>query len=47
LKEGAVSYLEKTRLDDADVLLQAVDYALILPRRDEFRQDAFLPNKLT
>jgi CheY-like chemotaxis protein len=46
MKEGAVSYLEKTRLDDPDVLLQAVDYALVLPRRDEFRQASFLPNKM-
>lgn len=44
LKEGAVSYLEKSRLEDPDALLYAVDYALILPRQDEFSQPAFLPN---
>jgi CheY-like chemotaxis protein len=43
-REGAVSYLEKSRLEDPDVLLQALDYALLLPRYDEFRQEAFLPN---
>src|ERR1700722_9299997 len=43
-REGAVSYLEKSRLEDPDVLLQAIDYALLLPRHDEFRQDAFPPN---
>jgi CheY-like chemotaxis protein len=45
LREGAVSYLEKSRLGDSDVLLQAIDYALILPRHDEFSQTAFLANK--
>jgi hypothetical protein len=25
-------------------LLQAIDYALLLPRHDEFRPEAFLPN---
>ncbi len=43
--EGAVSYLEKSRLDDSGVLLQAIDYALLLPRHNEFQQDAFLPNQ--
>lgn len=43
-REGAVSYLEKSRLEDSGTLLQAVDYALILPRSDEFYQGAFLPN---
>jgi CheY-like chemotaxis protein len=43
-REGAVSYLEKSRLEDPDVLLQAIDYALLLPRHDEFREEAFLPN---
>jgi CheY-like chemotaxis protein len=42
--EGAVSYLEKSRLEDSAILLQAIDYALILPRTDEFYQDSFLPN---
>jgi len=44
MREGAVSYLEKSRLEDPDALLQAIDYALLLPRYDEFRQEAFLPN---
>ena len=43
-REGAVSYLEKSRLEESEVLLQAIDYALLLPRQDEFRHDAFLPN---
>jgi CheY-like chemotaxis protein len=46
LREGAVSYLEKSRLDDSDVLLQAIDYALLLPRHDEFSHTAYLPNTL-
>jgi CheY-like chemotaxis protein len=43
-KDGAVSYLEKSRLAGSEMLLQAIDYALLLPRGDEFRQSAFLPN---
>ena len=43
-RDGAVSYLQKSNLEDMDVLLQAVDYALLMPRDDEFSQSAFLPN---
>jgi CheY-like chemotaxis protein len=43
-RDGAVSYLQKSNLEDLDVLLQAVDYALLQPRNDEFSQTAFLPN---
>jgi CheY-like chemotaxis protein len=43
-RDGAISYLQKSNLEDLDVLLQAVDYALLLPRDDEFSQTAFLPN---
>jgi CheY-like chemotaxis protein len=43
-RDGAISYLQKSRLEDMDVLLQAIDYALLLPRDDEFTQTAFLPN---
>ena len=43
-RDGAVSYLQKSNLEDLDNLLQAVDYALLLPRDDEFSQTAFLPN---
>jgi CheY-like chemotaxis protein len=43
-RDGAVSYLQKSNLDDLDVLLQAIDYALLLPRADEFCETAFLPN---
>jgi CheY-like chemotaxis protein len=43
-RDGAISYLEKSRLDDSEVLLQAIDYALLLPRSDEFCRDAFLPS---
>ena len=42
-KDGAVSYLQKSKLEDMDNLLQAVDYALLLPRVDEFSKVAFLP----
>jgi CheY-like chemotaxis protein len=43
-REGAVSYFEKTRLEDSESLLQAIDFALLLPRVNEFRPSAFLPN---
>ena len=43
-RDGAISYLQKSNLEDLDVLLQAVDYALLLPRDDEFSKAAFLPN---
>jgi CheY-like chemotaxis protein len=43
-RDGAVKFLQKSNLEDLDVLLQAVDYALLLPRADEFSQRAFLPN---
>lgn len=44
-REGAVSYLEKSRLEGYADLLQAIDYALILPRENEFRENFFLPNE--
>jgi CheY-like chemotaxis protein len=47
IREGAASYLEKARLEDPQALLRAVDHALLLPRQDEFRRDAFLPNTTT
>jgi CheY-like chemotaxis protein len=43
--EGAISYLQKSDLENLDVLLQAIDYALLLPRYDEFQEYCFLPNK--
>jgi hypothetical protein len=43
-RDGAISYLQKSNLDDLDVLLQAIDYALLLPRDDEFSQTEFFPN---
>ena len=43
-RDGAIIFLQKSNLEDLDVLLQAIDYALLLPRDDEFRQTAFLPN---
>jgi hypothetical protein len=46
MREGAVCYLEKARLEDSDALLQAVDYALLLSRNDELREESFLPNAL-
>jgi len=44
-RDGAISYLPKSDLENLDILLQAIDYALLLPRRDEFSEVAFLPNK--
>jgi CheY-like chemotaxis protein len=44
-RDGAVSYLQKSNLEDLDVLLQAIDYALLLPRDDKFSQTAFLSNR--
>ena len=35
-RDGAISYLQKSNLEDLDILLQAIDYALLLPRDDEF-----------
>jgi CheY-like chemotaxis protein len=43
-RDGAISYLQKSNLEDLDVLLQAIDYALLMPRADEFSKVAFLPN---
>jgi hypothetical protein len=33
-------------LEDLDILLQAIDYALLVPRADEFSEGAYLPNSL-
>jgi hypothetical protein len=44
MREGAVSYLQKDALEDPEALLRAIDYALLLPRYDEFSQVEFLPN---
>jgi CheY-like chemotaxis protein len=41
LREGAVSYLEKERLEEPVALLHAVEYALMQPRQDEFQQASF------
>jgi CheY-like chemotaxis protein len=46
MREGAVSYMEKSRLEDPDALLQAIDYAFLVPRHDEFRHEIFLPNTM-
>jgi len=43
-RDGAISYLQKANLENLDILLQAIDYALLLPRGDEFSEVAFLPN---
>jgi CheY-like chemotaxis protein len=45
-RDGAVSYLQKSRLEDSDVLLQAIDYALLIPRGDEYSEDSFAPSLL-
>jgi CheY-like chemotaxis protein len=34
-RDGAISYLQKSNLENLDILLQAIDYALLLPRGDE------------
>jgi len=41
LGEGAVSYLEKERLEEPVALLHAVEDALMQPRPDEFQQASF------
>ena len=43
-RDGAISYLQKSNLENLDILLQAIDYALLLPRDDEFSEVAFPPN---
>ncbi|MGA2645576.1 MAG: response regulator [Candidatus Sulfotelmatobacter sp.] len=43
-RDGAISYLQKSNLEDLAVLLQAIDYALLMPRADEFSEVAFHPN---
>jgi CheY-like chemotaxis protein len=45
-RDGAISYLQKSNLEDLAVLLQAIDYALLMPRADEFSEVAFHPNSL-
>jgi CheY-like chemotaxis protein len=45
-RDGAVSYLQKSNLEDLDVLLQAVDNALLLPRGEEFNETTLLPNPI-
>ncbi|HEY4764662.1 MAG TPA: response regulator [Candidatus Sulfotelmatobacter sp.] len=45
-RDGAISYLQKSNLEDLDVLLQAIDYALLMPRADEFSEVAFHPNSV-
>jgi CheY-like chemotaxis protein len=43
-RDGAISYLQKSNLEDPDVLLQAIDHALLLPRVDEFSETSFHSN---
>jgi two-component system, OmpR family, phosphate regulon response regulator PhoB len=43
IREGAVSYLEKSSLENSEALLQAVDDALLLHRRDEFCVESYHP----
>jgi len=43
-RDGAISYLQKSNLEDLDVLLQAIDHALLLPRDDEFCESSFVSN---
>ena len=43
-RDGAISYLQKSNLEDLDILLQAIDHALLLPRDEEVSEVAFLPN---
>jgi CheY-like chemotaxis protein len=45
-RDGAIKYLQKSNLEDLDILLQAVDYALLMPRANEFSESAFQPNSL-
>ena len=39
-----MSYLEKSRLENPEALLQAIEHALLLPRDNESCHEAFLPN---
>jgi len=43
-REGAVSYLEKSRLENSDALLQAINDAVLLPGHDGARQETLLRN---
>src|ERR1700686_1981376 len=43
-RDGAIKYLQKSDLEDVDVLLQAIDCALLPPPGDEYPQRAFFPN---
>jgi CheY-like chemotaxis protein len=44
IKEGAVSYLERSSLGDPEALLRAVDDALFLHRQDKFCREPKHPN---
>ena len=43
IRKGAVSYLEKSSLENSEALLQNVDDALHLHRQDEFRLESSHP----
>jgi CheY-like chemotaxis protein len=43
-RDGAISYLQKSNLENLDILLEAIDHALLLRRDDEFSEVAFLPS---
>jgi CheY-like chemotaxis protein len=43
-RDGVIKYLQKSNLEDMDLLLQTIECALLMPRDDEFSQMAFLPN---
>jgi hypothetical protein len=45
-RDGAISYLQKSNLEDLDVLRQAIDHALLMSCADEFSEIAFHPNSL-
>lgn len=43
-ERGRDQLSEKSNLENLEILLRAIDYALLLSRSDEFSEIAFLPN---
>ena len=43
-ERGRDQLSEKSNLENLEILLRAIDYALLLSRSDEFSEIPFLPN---
>ena len=43
-RDGAISYSQKSNLESLDILLEAIDHALLMPRDDGFSEVAVVPN---